>query len=259
MNQATSSPISERSKKDSWKIILSILCIVIIAYGILFSKNTSESFYFLLGFMFPWALFIWGIFYALVGKGKGAQRGGFAFFAIIICLVVSGYLGVLRQKHEATLAISQVQQVYSKIIESSTDTEGHPKRITSHIETNPVASGLFGEMEEHVKELISQMVSQRNDYLLELEAIGWSKILDVNRLKTDQTLAESKYIIRKAKQIVHKYSDKSFLLLKNGRDKINSYNVNEYDKKELLVGYDQSMEESNKVVQSIWTLCKSSK
>lgn len=64
-------------------------------------------------------------------------------------------------------------------------------------------------MERFVKEFIDRFVAQRNDYLLELEAIGWNSILDAQRVKNDTTLSESKVMIARAKAIIDKYEKKT--------------------------------------------------
>ncbi|MEZ5457049.1 MAG: hypothetical protein R3F04_13220 [Lysobacteraceae bacterium] len=50
------------------------------------------------------------------------------------------------------------------------------------------------------KQFIGQMASLQNDYLIELEVIGWNGILDFRRIEKDETLAESGAIIQKAKR-----------------------------------------------------------
>ena len=98
------------------------------------------------------------------------------------------------------------------------------------------------------------MVSQRNDYLLEIEAIGWNSILDVNRIKSDTTFIESKITIQKAKDVVKKYTDKTTILLNNTKDKIRSLNVSESSKRSMLSGFDRGMKKAKKDIDTLWML-----
>lgn len=97
----------------------------------------------------------------------------------------------------------------SRVASSTTDSSGLLARIERAPAETPKAGGEFGEMERFVKEFIDRFVAQRNDYLLELEAIGWNSILDAQRVKNDTTLSESKVMIARAKAIIDKYEKKT--------------------------------------------------
>jgi hypothetical protein len=101
---------------------------------------------------------------------------------------------------------------------------------------------------------MDQMASQRNDYLLELEAIGWNGILDPNRIEKDKTFIESKVTIQKAKEIVKKYKNRANTLLENAKDNIRSLNVSESSKREMLSGFDRGMEKAKDNIDAMWSL-----
>ena len=169
-------------------------------------------------------------------------------------MIASGLIGYSQQKQEVKQALSEIQDQYSEIIESSTDSQGLPKRIEKPINTTPKARGEFGKMEKFMKEFMDQMVSQRNDYLLELEAIGWNSILDANRIKSDKTFIESKVTIQKAKEVVKKYKNQTNKLLNSAKENIRSLNVSESSKKKMLSGFDRGMEKAKKNIDAMWSL-----
>jgi len=245
---------TQRSDDNIWKIALALICAGIIAYGIFYSKNTTDNLTYLIGSNLPLALIIWSIFYVAVARKRGVKIGSFSFLTIFICMIVSGLIGFSQQKQEAKQALSEIQHQYSKLIESATDSQGFPKRIEKPINTTPKARGEFGEMERFIKEFMDQIASQRNDYLLELEAIGWNSILDVNRIKADTTFIESKVTIQKAKEVVKKYTDKTKTLLNNTKDKIRSLNVSESSKRTMLSGFDRGMKKAKKDIDTLWML-----
>src|SRR3989338_6674272 len=113
--------ITTKPNDNIWKIALALVCIGILGYGFLYSKNTTADIAFLIGYNLPLALIIWGIFYAAVARKRGAKIGGFSFLAIFICMIASGLIGYSQQKQEAKQALSEIQDQYSKMIESSTD------------------------------------------------------------------------------------------------------------------------------------------
>lgn len=246
--------IMQRPDDNIWIIALTLVCAAILGYGFLYSKNTTTDLAFLIGSNLPLTLIIWGVFYVAVARKRGAKIAGFSFIAIYICMIASGLIGYSQQKQEAKLALSEIQDQYSKIIESSTDSQGLPKRIEKPINTTLKARGEFGEMEKFMKEFMDQMTSQRNDYLLELEAIGWNSILDANRIKADKTFIESKVTIQKAKEVVKKYTNRTNTLLNNAKDNIRSLNISESSKREMLSGFDRGMEKAKENIDAMWSL-----
>jgi len=246
--------ITMRPDDNIWKIALALVCIGILAYGFFYSKNTTTNLAYLFGYNLPLALFVWAIFYAAVARKRGGKVAGFSFLAIFISMIASGLIGFSQQKHEAKQALTEIQDQYSALIDSSTDSQGLPKRIDKPIDTTPKARGEFGEMERFMKEFMDQMVSQRNDYLLELEAIGWNSILDAERIRADKALIESKVTIRKAKEIVGKYQERTNVLLNNARQNIRSLNISESSKREMLSGFDRGMEKAKNQIDAVWAL-----
>lgn len=244
----------QRPDDNIWKIALALVCIGILGYGFFYSKNTTADLAYLIGLNLPLALIISCLFYAVVPKQRGAKIGGFSFLAIFICMIASGLIGYSQQKREAKQALSQIQHQYSEMIESSTDAQGLPKRIEQPINTTPKARGEFGEIERFTKECMDHMASQRNDCLLELEAIGWNSILDANRIKADKTFVESKTTIQKAKEVAIKYRNQTNTLLSNAKENIRSLNISESSKMKMLSSFDRGMEKAKKNIDAMWSL-----
>jgi hypothetical protein len=121
----------QQPDNNIWKMALALICIGILGYGFFYSKNTTADLAYLIGFYLPFALIIWGIFYAAVARKRGVKIGGFSFIAIFICMIASGLIGYSWQKKEAKQALSEIQDQYSEIIRSSIDPQGFPKRIES--------------------------------------------------------------------------------------------------------------------------------
>jgi hypothetical protein len=211
-------PINKLSQV--WIVSLVTICLSIITYGYFYSKNDMGDFAFLFGQNLVYCFFIWGIFHILIGK-KENKANAFISFALILCsLMLSSFIGYGHQKKEITKAVSEIQKGFSELSSSATDSQGVPQRIEKELDTTPVAKGEIGEIERYMKSVMNQGNSYRNDYFLELEAIGWLKILDPVRLKNDTTLMESKFIIKNARNIIEKYRSLTDTLLNKARDDI---------------------------------------
>lgn len=241
----------------TWVISLVVTCLGIIAYGYLYSKNTTSDPAFLFGYNLPAGLVIWAIFCAAIGRKQGYKKGGLSFLAIFGALIASsliGYYSYSQEKSSVTQAITEIQKDYSFITRSGTDAQGLPQRIEGQLDTIPKTKGEMGEIERFMKTFINKMTSQRNDYLLELDAIGWGKMLDPERVKQDKTLIESKMMVRNAKDIVNKYRALTFALLDNALKDIDKMNVSDNSRREMANGFNKGMVKSRSQIETLWDL-----
>lgn len=245
---------NQQQDDNVWKIALGLMCIAILGYGLFYSKNTITNLAYLAGYNLPLTLVIWGVFYAAVVRKRGAKIVGFSFLAIFISMIASGLLGYSQHKQEAKKVLSEIQGQFSELIEFSTASQGIPKRMEKPINTTPKTRGEFGEMERFMKEVMDQAASLRNDYLLELEAIGWNNILDANRIKADKTFVESKITIQKAKEVVAKYTKRTQSLLEDAKDDIRSLNISESSKSGMLSGFELGTETAKANIDAMWSL-----
>lgn len=240
--------------ESTWIVALAIVCFGIVGYGMFYSTNAISDPAFLAGQYLVYALLLWGIFYAIFLRKRGSKLNGIAFAAIYIALFAGGLIAADKQKHQAVQAVSSIQQEMNRLATSATDSGGLPVRIERAPVQPPGASDEFGEMERFMKVFIDRIVAQRNDYLLELEAIGWNSILDTQRIKRDTTLSESKVMIERAKAIVDKYEKKTADLMRGTRSQINALNMSESTKREMLAGFEKGMSKSGKQLDEQWRL-----
>ena len=245
---------TQHKDDNVWRVVLALICAVIIGYGFFYSKNTTSDLAFLIGYNLPATLLIWGAFYTTLARKRGRKIAGFSFLAIFISMIANGLIGYSQQKQEAKQALSEIKSQYSELIKSSTDEQGLPKQIEKPIDATPKSSGEIGEMERFMKEFMDQMASQRNDYLLEIEEIGWHGILDANRIKTDKTFVESKVIIKKAKDVVAKYTERTDDLIKYAKSKVRNLNISESSKRNMLSGIERGVNKAKANIDAIWSL-----
>ena len=237
-----------------WIIFLAILSLCILGYGMFFSKNLIDSLPGLIGYYFPSSVFIWLIFYAIFTRKKGAKIAGISFIIIYVSFMLSGYLSVTMFKIEAKKAITEIETQFEKIAKSSDSPSGIPERIQEEIQTSPKSKGVIGEMERFIKVFMDRSFSLRNDYLLELNAIGWNKILDSTRLKNDTTFTESKFIMNKGKEIVEKYKALTNSLFEDAFAEIDSLEIDEDFKQEMKDGFKRGLEPTKIMINRNWFL-----
>jgi hypothetical protein len=244
-------------KQDSgnlWKIFLVILSLCILGYGLFFSKNAIDDLTWLIRYYFSISVFVWLIFFLTFIRKKGAKIAGISFIIIYVSFMLSGYLSVTMLKIEANKAITEIETQFEKIVKSSDSPSGIPERIQEGIQTSPKSKGVIGEMERFIKVFMDRSVSFHNDYLLELSAIGWDKILDPTRVKNDTTFTESIITIKKAKEIVEKYKTLSYSLFENAYAEIDRLEIDEEFKQEMKDGFKSGMEPVKVTLDRNWFL-----
>lgn len=159
-----------------------------------------------------------------------------------------------KEKTAATEMLKGIQEDYMTLSRLATDEDGLPQLIKEEIDTTPKTNGEFGEMERFMRTYMNNMISQRNDYLLELDAIGWQRILDPERIKQDRNLLESQEMIQRAKDIVEKYRSQIFIFIDNTREDISNLNLSENLKQAMIAGFDKGLEESRPQVEMLWDM-----
>lgn len=255
MEQSSNTNTNNSHTNLKWVFILVIVCLGIFIYGSAY-PNTTNNFNFLFGQNLVHGFFIWGIFHTILGKKLKLDRtkASYSFLFIFGSLIASDFIGYSQQEFASKQMFTEIQKDFSTITNSSTDAQGMPQRIEKPLDTTPTTKGELGEMERHIKILMNHIVSLKNDYLLEINAIGWEMILDPSRLNEDSTLIESKIIIQKAKDILEKYRAKHHTLLKDLREDINNSNISESAKKQATNGFDASMAEASANIDASWNL-----
>lgn len=241
---------------SAWIGALVLVCAGILGYGILYSTNAVSDPAYLAGYYFVYALLVWGGFYIIFLRQRGKMIKFTAFVAIYVALFSGGMIAAFKQERQAVKALSSVQQEINRVASSVNSPDGIPARIERFSSQSAEASGEFGEMERFMREFIDRLIAQRNDYLLELEAIGWSSILDANRIKDDAMLSESKVMIERAKAIVDKYEKKTSELLRDTKVRIGALSLPESTKKALLAGFERGVSRSESKLDEQWELEK---
>ena len=242
-------------------ITLGLICAGLLAYGIFGSENRIINVGYLVGYNLPLTLIIWGIYCAILGRKR---RRGICLASLVIiftCLMLSSLIGYAKQKHlyesqkqEAREAMSDIQDQFSDLASQSTTLNGLPRKV--NVSKQPVsrASGEVGEIEYYMKNYIKELAEQRNSYMTEVEAIGWSTILSPNRIHSDTSFKESMSIIANAKLIVEKYRLKTDSILNDTRAQIATLNVSSIIKSDMRSGFDHGMETVGGQIQEMWRM-----
>lgn len=120
--------------------------------------------------------------------------------------------------------------------------------------TATAAKGDAGKFEAVMKSVINRGVVQRREYEGELEAIGWTKILDPARINKDANLAESKAMLRKAHAIIARHRDGIDEHYAQMRRDVESADIAPELKRGVLKGMDGAQPAQKAQAAELWSL-----
>lgn len=101
---------------------------------------------------------------------------------------------------------------------------------------------------------MNRKVEIHNAYLSEMEAVGWSKLVDADRLKADTMLKESFSIIEKGKSAVKKYKIQNDALLDEARNDLKTLDIAESSKHRYAQSLERRISESRVHLDALWGL-----
>lgn len=238
------------SPSKGWLAACAMLCVAIIAYGVFGDRDTSGDIAYQLGYNLPIAIFLSGALHFAFRKRESARTSWIGFALVYASLIAASVVANNRQKTELRAVAADVQQTIAAV--QSSVVSGSPPPPPMAI--SQVSSGETGKMEVVLKTMINRMIAQRREYELELEAIGWSKILDGQRLRGDATLAESRTILQQAKDIVAKYRSRTTELFAQLRRDIETSDLKAGNKRSMLAGFEKTADQSKAQTMELWSL-----
>ncbi|MFZ6653880.1 hypothetical protein [Undibacterium sp. TJN19] len=238
-------------------LVLTSIAAAILSYKVA-SKGMTNMAY-LAGQFVVYALIIAVVFRSLLLRKRDGKLFIVVFFAIYAAMLVAGSMSVEKQKKQAALAFASAQEEMKRISDAlqkpGADANSLPA-IEAHTGDAPKASGEFGEMERFMKDFMNSAVTFRNQYQQELEAAGWNRLLDANRLKNDLSMIESQSILDRGKSIVSKYELKTNSLFDEGKSRIQSLNISEASKRDMLTGFESGLGKAMKESAEQWQMEK---
>jgi len=227
---------------------LLLTCFIALGYGASRSDLPIDSSV-LFGECIGGTLIFWGIFHYTVARRRGGGFSAVSFVLILVALTVGTFASHATQKEQLSRMDAGLRKDLDAI--TSAVTQARP---VERISTTPAAAGETGEMEKFIRVWINQMVALQSDYLRDLEAIGWSKALDPQRIARDPALVDSKVMVGKARGIVNAYRAKALAVLESGPAQVDQLQASDATKRGIKAGMEKSMVRSKPRMTEIWDL-----
>lgn len=224
-----------------WQITLASICAVILAYGVFLSKNDTDNVAYLVGYNALIGLVILAAFRVITDRKMTRHLAGYAYLAILSSLVVASLIGYSRQKPSSDRVAARLSRDVSSIVDSSVDAQGNAKIIDTVLDTKKIESSEAGERERFVKTYVNNVVALRNDYVRGVQAIGFSDIMNTDRIAKDAGLAQSLAMVESATSLLQTFKEKVHALQARARQEIDTLAVEGSTKARMRVGFDQGL------------------
>jgi hypothetical protein len=189
------------------------------------------------------------------GVGLALAIVGIIVLCAMLVAAVSAYQRAQkRQRAEASEMIGRLQNDYREIANAVDGPDGLPQKIEKRIDVPATAKGELGQMDRFVRQLMAQMVAQRNEYFSELDRIGWNQVLDGTRVKRDTDLRQSRQILAQARGLVDKYEAKSKGVIEGIPAAIRALDITESSKRDMMQGFEGTAAASRSQLVELWSL-----
>lgn len=244
---------TQRSAKpgNTWRIACALSCVAVFAYAF-YGRNHAlgEGVPYQMGYNLPIAAILSGALHLFFRKRESSQTGWLGFALIYASLIAAASIAESRQKSELRTVATEMQNSISAIDISASSSQSTPipPPITSS------ATGEAGKIDVLLKTVLNRAISQRREYMLELEAIGWPNILDGSRLKNDSTFAQSRTMVQQAKDIVAKYRSRTDTLYAQMRRDIETSGMGTELRRATLAVFDQRLSQGISQAAELWSL-----
>lgn len=131
------------------------------------------------------------------------------------------------------------------------DGEGEPLNL----EVGPVPDDDMGKVRHMTKTMLNDLATTQREYNAALERDGLTKLLDPERLASDEEgMGESRAILARVDEVVKVYREKMRVLTSSAPERLRKYRMDPKTKREVLEGMKKSQAESPDYHGQTWDL-----
>jgi len=173
------------------------------------------------------------------GPGGFARRITATALAALLAVGVSA--GCASDKPDAADRAA-IEGMKSDIDALRAQTRDDPGARINPFDVGPVPEDEAGRMHQVMRQYLNMVVKARNDYLSELDDIGWNDVLDPDRLQADADMTESRRLSGQARDAMARAETNSVAALAALPGLIEAAPLSAANKRDMLKGYRRSSE-----------------
>lgn len=206
----------------------------------------GESIPFIVGNTVTTATIGWCILWFGFVSRSGHKVAGRYWLLLFAAGIAAGVSVVSYQKSQVRAGTASLRSGYSDLLQGKQDIASKPK-----------AKGEFGEIEGLLLSLMKTNANDQRDYQSELAGAGFDDILSIDSIKADPQFTQSKFKVKRAREIVQKYRDLYASRIAGVHEMIDKTTLSENSKAQAKIGFDNGMAENRGLADRIWDLDES--
>ena len=217
--------------------------------------DTAEQ----IGYLFGSFLGVWLYAYVLGWMvfrvaGRSLLAGRITVCAIALLILTGNLMHELRYSNDKTRAeqAALAKDLRGDIATLAKGTEGYEP--IAALDQNATVGGESGEIQVFLKSYFNKVITQHNEYLAELDANGWNRLLDAKRLEQDGGMAESQAIVTRSQATVEKFRQRWKTTFDDTLRSAEAMDTSEPMKRGFVAGFRDSSGKANIQATQIWDL-----
>jgi hypothetical protein len=235
----------------AWIIITALVCVGTLGWGAAGRLSGSDGpLAYRIGASLVPAAVLAGVMHVFFRHRLPAWFGGLGFALIFASLVGASTMSMTRQRQELRSAAREVSQVVAAVQSSVASGTALPPNLPTETpgRTDAEKAGVL------LKAMVNRSLTERRNYMAELDALGWTQVLDGARLRQDRSFAETRNVFERARDIVAKYRMRTTETFAAMRRDIENSDLSSEGRRGMLAGFDKTSERGLAHALQSWTL-----
>lgn len=218
------------------------------------TRVAAELFGYVLGTFLGMWLMTYALGWVVYRIGGRSLAAGRIAVCLLAALAVAGNLGrsldhSKQTRQDQAALTKELRGAYAAMSQSAEGSEPLPA-----LESSAPVGRESAEIQAFMNSYFNKAIAQHNDYMAELEAIGWNRVLDPDRIQQDAGLVESRAIVSRAKVTVAKFRQRSHALFEEAAVLVNAMDTNSGMKRGFVTGFRKSSSKGNDDAMRVWAM-----
>lgn len=232
---------------------LGLICIAIFAYELLISTDRNSNVSLQVGENLVYGFILFAVFTHFLGKHLSKQQKSLSLVVIVTALTGGSVLFAQMRVQSDNESYSRIQDNVLSVLEGPAAEDGRMQPL----QVPPDSGSAKSEnaiVEAAVTGYLNKLIANNNNYVTELEAIGYDSLIDGARIQADTDMDESQFILDRTAAIIDKYEELNEQTAFEFRDSFDEQNVSAATRATFRESYDEGMESSLERARQIWNL-----
>ncbi len=203
-------------------------------------KGTGDA-WFDLGQALGGAIIVWAVL-LLVGLRRSGAGGMVGGLGVLWFLAFGGLLASAPQLTAPAGTTERLTDQLTRVMEQS---NSDSLEMVDELQVGTPTRDAKGQAEVFAAKTLNAMIAVQNEYIAEMQVIGWDKVLDADRLRADADLSESMRMMEQARGAANRLCrEQRSRFEAAGRQAAEELDMTPREKQQLLESFLRGVESS---------------